>query len=356
MSARPRATMSSATSGVLIRLVPISGTLTSPISRAVAQIQPPRGTAWVMVGTGASCQPTPELMMSAPAASAALARATTSSNGLPPSTTSSAEIRYMTMKSGAVAARTASMTAIGKRLRFSNGPPHQSSRLLVRGAGELVDQIAFRAHDLDTVIAGVAGDDGGTGIVRDGALDVRIGHFARRVLVDRRLDRRRRNDVGGDIRSARHGAAAKGCARPRGEPLASPAGDGPRRPRPDSRRPHPSGPPRWARSRRSPSAHSRRGHARRRTPRDGQVPPPPVPPDLYASIPSAPCSAGCAGRSQSARRGAERGRKLLSLCRPVVAPGLNRGPPETRQSRGRRNALTGMASAAVRKILTNCTV
>ena len=54
---------------------------------------------------------------------------------------------------------------------------------------ELVEQIAFAAHDLDTVVAGVAGQLRAAGEVADGAFD--IAQRARPERVDRRLDRRR---------------------------------------------------------------------------------------------------------------------------------------------------------------------
>jgi hypothetical protein len=72
MSASPAASTSSATSGVLMRLVVISGIFTSPFMRAVTQAKAARGTIVAMVGMRASCQPMPVLMIVAPAASMAL--------------------------------------------------------------------------------------------------------------------------------------------------------------------------------------------------------------------------------------------------------------------------------------------
>jgi hypothetical protein len=64
----------SATSGVLMRLVVMSGTPTLRLQAfAVTPAKPPRGTEVAMVGTRASCQPMPVLMMVAPAASISLA-------------------------------------------------------------------------------------------------------------------------------------------------------------------------------------------------------------------------------------------------------------------------------------------
>ena len=69
--------------------------------------------------------------MLAPAASMALARVTTSSQAMPPSSMSMAAMRKMTMKSLGTASRTRRTTSTGKRMRFSKGPPHWSVRRLV---------------------------------------------------------------------------------------------------------------------------------------------------------------------------------------------------------------------------------
>ena len=61
--------------------------------RAVTQLKAPRGTLVTMVGTRASCQPMPVLIMVAPAASTAFARRTISSQDWPPSTRSSIDRR-----------------------------------------------------------------------------------------------------------------------------------------------------------------------------------------------------------------------------------------------------------------------
>ena len=92
-SASPASRISSASSGLLIRLDAQTGTDTSALSRAVACRQAPRGT-WVMiVGTRASCQPMPVLSTVTPASSSPWARSTTSSQVWPSSTRSSSEIR-----------------------------------------------------------------------------------------------------------------------------------------------------------------------------------------------------------------------------------------------------------------------
>ena len=93
MSASPRSRIASATAGSLMRLVATSGTRTSAFSRRVTQANAPRGTSVAIVGMRASCQPMPVLMIVAPAASTALASATTSSHVLPPSTRSSIDSR-----------------------------------------------------------------------------------------------------------------------------------------------------------------------------------------------------------------------------------------------------------------------
>ncbi len=128
MSPSPRASTASATAGSLIRLVAISGIPTSFFSRFVTHANAARGTIVAMVGTRASCQPMPVLMIVAPAASTALASATTSSHVLPPSTRSSIDSRKTMMKFGPTAARVRRTISTGKRMRFSNSPPHSSVR------------------------------------------------------------------------------------------------------------------------------------------------------------------------------------------------------------------------------------
>src|SRR5213594_2866119 len=68
MSASPRAMMSSATAGSLMRLVAISGIETAPFKRRVTHANAARGTMVAIVGMRASCQPMPVLMIVAPAA------------------------------------------------------------------------------------------------------------------------------------------------------------------------------------------------------------------------------------------------------------------------------------------------
>ena len=122
-SASPRASTDSATSGMLMRLLVITGTVTTWRSRPVTDAKAARGTMVAMVGTGASCQQKCVLRMLAPAASTARASVTISSQASPPSSMSIAEMRKIRMKSGPTAARTRRTTSTGKRMRCSNGPP-----------------------------------------------------------------------------------------------------------------------------------------------------------------------------------------------------------------------------------------
>ena len=88
MSAHSSASTASATSGMLMRLLVISGVL-MPAARSsariffVTQANAARGTLVAMVGMRASCQPMPVLMSVAPAAEIALASCTTSGQELP---------------------------------------------------------------------------------------------------------------------------------------------------------------------------------------------------------------------------------------------------------------------------------
>ena len=113
----------SAISGVLIRFVATSGTDTAPLSLAVTQLNPPRGTEVAIVGIRASCQPIPVLMMLTPAASSPSASPTTSPHSLPSLTRSSIDSRNMIMKSSPVAARTRSTISRARRERLWNEPP-----------------------------------------------------------------------------------------------------------------------------------------------------------------------------------------------------------------------------------------
>ncbi len=78
---------------MLIRFDVTTGTSTCGLSFAVTLVNAALGTDVTMVGTRASCQPMPVLMIVAPAASISLASATTSSQVWPPSTRSNMDSR-----------------------------------------------------------------------------------------------------------------------------------------------------------------------------------------------------------------------------------------------------------------------
>ena len=124
--------ISSAISGVLMRLDATTGTDTSGRSLPVTHEKAPRGTDVTIVGMRASCQPIPVLRIETPAASSFFARFTVSSQLCASSTRSSSEIRYITMKSLPTASRTCSTISTGNRMRFSADPPQRSERSLVR--------------------------------------------------------------------------------------------------------------------------------------------------------------------------------------------------------------------------------
>ena len=89
MSAKPSASNCSPTSGVLMRLLVTSGVLIPAAANSafifcVTQANAARGTLVAMVGTRASCQPMPVLMMLAPPCATALPSVTTSLQLLPP--------------------------------------------------------------------------------------------------------------------------------------------------------------------------------------------------------------------------------------------------------------------------------
>src|SRR5689334_5907591 len=112
-SAWPEARISSAISGVLMRLDATTGTDTSGRSLAVTHENAPRGTDVTIVGMRASCQPMPVLMIETPASSIFLASATVSSQLWASSTRSSSDIRYTTMKSSPTDSRTRSTISTG---------------------------------------------------------------------------------------------------------------------------------------------------------------------------------------------------------------------------------------------------
>ena len=98
MSAQPSASTCSATSGVLMRLLVISGMPMSAVRSSsriffVTQAKAPRGTLVAIVGTRASCQPMPVFSSVAPAAAIAFASVTTSGQLLPSGIRSSIDSR-----------------------------------------------------------------------------------------------------------------------------------------------------------------------------------------------------------------------------------------------------------------------
>ena len=129
----PRSRISSATSGVLMRLEAMSGIDTSSRRRSVNLTNAARGTDVTIVGTLASCQPMSVLIASTPWASAARASWVISSHVCPPATKSAIDWRRITGKSELTRARIESMTSRRKRCRFSVDPPHLSVRSLVCG-------------------------------------------------------------------------------------------------------------------------------------------------------------------------------------------------------------------------------
>jgi hypothetical protein len=141
-----------------MRLVVISGMPTCPIRRLVTQTKAARGTIVAMVGMRASCQPMPVLMIVAPAASTALARVTISSQVLPPSTRSSIDRRKMMMKfSRSPRAHAAHRFECEAAAVLETAAPAVLAEIGLLG-DELVDQITFRSHHLDAVIAGELGE------------------------------------------------------------------------------------------------------------------------------------------------------------------------------------------------------
>ncbi|SLI38100.1 Uncharacterised protein [Mycobacteroides abscessus subsp. abscessus] len=126
--------ISSATSGMLIRLDAHTGIETSRAIFAVNSTKAARGTEVTMVGTLASCQPMSVLMIVTPARSSSRASSRISAKVCPPSTSSAMDSRKIRMNSGPTAARIRRTISSGSRRRFAAEPPHSSVRLLVRGA------------------------------------------------------------------------------------------------------------------------------------------------------------------------------------------------------------------------------
>ena len=147
----------------LIRLEATTGMPTSGRSLAVTRVKAPRGTDVTIVGTRASCQPIPVLMIVAPAASTSWARATTSSQLCPSGTRSVIERRKTMMKSVPTAARTAPDDLDGEAPPRLGRAPVAVGALVGARREELVEQVALGRHDLDAVVTRLTGPGARTG-------------------------------------------------------------------------------------------------------------------------------------------------------------------------------------------------
>jgi hypothetical protein len=196
MSAQPSASTASATSGVLMRLEVMSGIETSPIMRFVSQVKAARGTEVAMVGTRASCQPMPVLMIEAPAASTALA----TWHDLVPGLAVRDQVDHREAvdhdEVGAHGGADAGHDLDRQAHPVLERPAPAVGAAVGVGDEELVEEVALRAHDLDPVVAGLAGAGGGGGDVGDLLLDAGLIEFAGREGRDRRLDRARGDACG----------------------------------------------------------------------------------------------------------------------------------------------------------------
>ena len=134
ISACPSIKICSAISGILIRLVATKGIFTSPLIFSVTQENAARGTIVAIVGIRDSCHPIPVLIIVAPAFSISFAKATTSSQLLPPSTKSNMDNLYIIIKCRPTFSRHALTISTGNFIRFSKLPPHSSFLWFVLGA------------------------------------------------------------------------------------------------------------------------------------------------------------------------------------------------------------------------------
>ena len=78
--------------------------------------------------------------------------------------------------------------SVGKRILFSRLPPHASAAGIGAQYRKLVDQVAFRSHDLDAVIAALGRELGAANEVVDSGLHLAGGERTRDQPIDRRLD------------------------------------------------------------------------------------------------------------------------------------------------------------------------
>ena len=74
-------------------------------------------------------------------------------------------------------------------------PPQSIGALIGARRQELVQQVAFRTHDLDPVVASLLGEHRGVREVLDRVENLILGQLARRQRVDPRGDRRRGDEA-----------------------------------------------------------------------------------------------------------------------------------------------------------------
>ena len=190
MSASPSASTFSATSGVLMRFVVQTGMPTSPFSLRVTQVKAPRGTEVAMVGTRASCQPMPVLRMVDPGR---LERPGELDH-LVPGAAVGDEVEHGEAEDHDEVAP--------HRLAEPGDDLHrQPHAVLVAPAPavgapvgargqELVHEVPLRAHHLDAVVAGLAGQRAAAGEGPDLPLHPGRGEFTWREWIDGGLDAR----------------------------------------------------------------------------------------------------------------------------------------------------------------------
>ena len=174
-----------------MRFEAMTGIFTASFRRRAANVQAARGTFWAMVGTRASCQPMPWLMMSAPAASTARASADDLLRRQP---ALDQVDRGHAKDDEEILARPPPHGAHdldGKAQAVLQAAAPAVGAVVGARRRELVDEVALRAHDLDAVVAGLARQRRGRGVVVDGAQDVGLRHAARNARIDRRGDGRR---------------------------------------------------------------------------------------------------------------------------------------------------------------------
>ena len=162
----------SAACGMLMRLDATTGISTCSATALLMSTKALLGTEVTIVGTLASCQPKPELIIVAPAASTSVA----SDDDLVPTlavvdvvghrhAVADDEVRPDRLAAAAHDLDRKPPAILGRTA------PGVLSLVGARGE-ELVEQIAFAAHDLDTVVARFAGQFRATDEVVDGAVDI----------------------------------------------------------------------------------------------------------------------------------------------------------------------------------------